>query len=133
MERKITMKSIIVSMVAAAGMMVAGSAMAADMPDLAKKNGCTACHSIDKKLVGPAWADVSKKYKGAKTYKFSPNGSEAADAKEMPLVDGLVMKVSKGGKGNWTAVTGGVPMTPNDAAGTKQADMKELVQFILAL
>ncbi|MES1982127.1 MAG: cytochrome C [Pseudomonadota bacterium] len=127
------MKSIIVSMVAAAGLMIVGSAMATDMPEIAKKNGCTACHLIDKKLVGPAWMDVSKKYKGAKTYKFSPTGSDSADAKEMPLVDGLMMKVSKGGKGNWTAVTGGVAMTPNDPAGTKQADIKELVHFVLAL
>ena len=48
----------------AAGLMIAGSAMAADMPELAKKSGCTACHSIDKKLVGPAWAEVGKKYAG---------------------------------------------------------------------
>ena len=58
------MKSIIVSMIAAAGLMVAGSAFAVDMPDLAKKNNCTACHAIDKKLVGPAWQAVADKYKG---------------------------------------------------------------------
>ena len=56
------MKSIIVSMIATAGLTVAGSAMATDMPDLAKKSGCTACHTIEKKLVGPAWRDVSKAY-----------------------------------------------------------------------
>ena len=44
------MKHIIVG-IAVAGLMVAGSAMATDMPDLAKKNGCTACHTIDKKVV----------------------------------------------------------------------------------
>lgn len=105
------MKSIIVSM-AAAGLMVAGSAMATDMPDLAKKNGCTACHSIDKKVVGPAWMDVSKKYKG----------DAEAEAK-------LITKVSKGGGGVW----GNIPMPALDPSGKKQDDIKQLVQFILAL
>lgn len=105
------MKSIIVSM-AAAGLMFAGSAMATDMPDLAKKNGCAACHSIDKKLVGPAWMDVSKKYKG----------DAEAEAK-------LITKVSKGGSGVW----GKVAMPAQDASGKKQDVIKELVQFVLAL
>jgi cytochrome c len=106
------MKSIMVSMVAAAGLMVAGSAMAAEMPALAKKNNCTACHAIDKKVVGPAWAEVAKKYKGQ------------ADAEAK-----LIVKVSKGGAGVW----GSMPMPANDAAGKKQAEIKELVEFILAL
>lgn len=106
------MKSILVSMIAAAGLMVAGSAMAVDMPAVAKKNNCTACHAIDKKLVGPSWMDISKKYKGDK-------GAAAH----------LLTKVSKGGSGAW----GTMPMPANDAAGTKQADMKELVSFILGL
>ena len=106
------MKSIIVSMVAAAGLMVAGSVLAADMPELAKKNGCTSCHAIDKKVVGPAWMDVSKKYKDDKE----------AEAK-------LVTKVSKGGSGSW----GTMPMPPQDAAGKKQDEIKELVKFIMGL
>ena len=106
------MKSIIVSMVVAAGLIAAGSAMAIDMPDAAKKNGCTACHAIDKKVVGPAWMDVSKKYKGDKG---------AADA--------LLAKVSKGGSGNW----GTMPMPAQDPAGKKQDDIKALVKFILEL
>lgn len=32
--------------------------------ELAKKSGCLACHSIDKKIVGPPWMDVSKRYLG---------------------------------------------------------------------
>lgn len=115
------MKSIIVGMMVAAGLMVAGSAMAEDMPALAKKNNCTACHAIDKKVVGPAWMDVSKKYKGATSYKFG--------GKDYPLSEGLAMKVSKGGSGNW----GSMPMPANDPAGTKQADIKELVKFIEGL
>jgi cytochrome c len=106
------MKSIIVSMIAAAGLMVAGSAFAAEMPALAKKMNCTACHAIDKKVVGPAWQDVANKYKG-------DAGAAAA----------LQTKVSKGGSGAW----GTMPMPANDAAGTKQAEIKELVSFILGL
>lgn len=93
-------------------LMIAGSAMAADMPDIAKKNGCAACHSIDKKVVGPAWMDISKKYKG----------DAGAEAK-------LIAKVSKGGAGVW----GNTPMPPIDPSGKKQDDIKQMVQFILNL
>jgi len=40
-----------------------------------------------------------------------------------------MMKVSKGGSGHW----GTMPMPANDAAGTKQADIKQLVEFVLGL
>ncbi|MGA9667339.1 MAG: hypothetical protein WBQ69_12960 [Gallionella sp.] len=58
LEKKV--KSVITSVIAAAGLMIIGSALATDMPELAKKSGCAACYSIDKKIVGPAWMDVSK-------------------------------------------------------------------------
>ena len=105
------MKFVITS-IALAGFMVAGNVMAVDMPDIAKKNGCAACHSIDRKLVGPAWMDVAKKYKGDKE----------AEAK-------LITKVSKGGGGVW----GTTPMPPQDPSGKKQDDIKQLVQFIFSL
>lgn len=114
------MKSIIAS-ITVAGLMVTGSAFATEMPALAKKLNCTACHSVDKKIVGPAWMDVSKKYKGAA--KFEYNG------KEYPLEEGLIMKVSKGGSGHW----GTMPMPANDAGGSKQGEIKELVGFVLGL
>jgi cytochrome c len=104
------MKSIVISMIAAAGLM-AGSAMAADMPELAKKSNCTSCHAIDKKVVGPAWMEISKKYKGQ------------ADAEAK-----LVTKVAKGGAGSW----GSMPMPPN-APKVAEADIKTLVDFILGL
>ena len=106
------MKSIVVSVTVAAGLMIAGSAMAVDMPEIAKKNNCTACHAIDKKVVGPSWMDISKKYKGDAT-----------------AAEKLLVKVSKGGAGAW----GSMPMPANDAAGKKQPEMKELVAFIMAL
>ena len=55
------------------------------------KAGCLACHTKDKKVVGPAYKDVAAKYKG-----------QDVTAK-------LMEKVRKGGSG----VYGPVPMPPN--------------------
>lgn len=98
---------------AAAALMVSGQAFA-DL-DLAKKSGCLACHSVEKKVVGPAWKDVSAKYKG-------DAGAKAA----------LIEKVKKGGKGNWTEVTGGAPMPPYSPR-VKDEDIAKLVDFVLGL
>lgn len=78
--------------------------------DIAKKNGCLACHGLDSKMVGPSWRDVGKKYAGD------------ADAESR-----LVTKVKKGGKGVW----GEVPMPPN--VTVKDADIRTLVKFVLTL
>jgi cytochrome c len=83
----------------------------ADGRALAQKSGCFTCHTIDKKLVGPAWKDVAAKYRGKKDV-------EAV----------LTAKVSKGGSGVW----GAVPMPPN-APRINENDIKTLVHFILAL
>ena len=83
--------------------------------ELAKKSGCLACHSVEKKVVGPAWKDVAAKYKG-------DAGAKAR----------LVEKVKKGGKGNWTKVTGGAPMPPYSPR-VKDADIEKLVDFVLSL
>lgn len=106
------MKALILSlgMVAA---LASGSVMA-DMK-LAKKSGCVACHSIEKKVVGPAWGEVAKHYQG------DPGAREA-----------LITKVKKGGKGNWTAVTGGIPMPPYSPRVSDE-NIEKLVDFILAL
>ncbi|MDX2219166.1 MAG: c-type cytochrome [Burkholderiales bacterium] len=91
----------------AAGLVAAGSASANE--ELAKKSACTACHAIDKKLVGPSYKDVAAKYKGQKD----------AEAK-------LIEKVKKGGVGVW----GQVPMPAN--AAVKDEDIKTLVKWVLA-
>lgn len=75
---------------------------------------CKGCHAIDKKVIGPAWRDVAKKYKG-------DAGAEAM----------LIQKVKNGGKGNWTSVTGGVPMTPHPKL--TDAELKKVVDFVLSL
>jgi len=88
---------------------LSGSAAFANA-DLAQKKGCLACHSVDNKIVGPAYKDVAKKYKGQK-------GIEAK----------LVEKVLKGGKGSW----GEVPMPPNTQVN--EAEAKQLVGWVLSL
>ncbi len=77
---------------------------------LAQKHNCLLCHSVDKKVVGPAYKDVAAKYKG------DPNA-----------FDTLVKKVKNGGSGVW----GTVPMPPNSAVPDE--DIKTLVKWILSL
>ncbi|MCX8018109.1 MAG: c-type cytochrome [Rhodocyclaceae bacterium] len=91
----------------AAGLLASAPAMA--NLDLAKKSNCMSCHAVDKKVVGPSYQDVAKKYAGNK------------DA-----VKTLTAKVKNGGKGVW----GEVPMPPN--AAVKDADIETLVKWILA-
>jgi cytochrome c len=79
---------------------------------LARENNCTACHALDKKLIGPSWIDVARKYKG-----------------DTSAEERLIVKVSKGGAGVW----GKMPMPAGDAVGKKQDQMKQLVVSILAL
>lgn len=52
------MKSIIVSMFVAAGLMVAGSATAGAF----STGACKACHAVGKDAVGPDWSEVAKAY-----------------------------------------------------------------------
>ena len=116
------MNSKVVSLMALASLTVAGNAMATDMPEIAKHNDCAACHAMDKKVVGPSFMEVAKRYKGAIQYTFMD--------KEYPLVEGLMLKVSKGGQGNWK---GWMPMPAIDPKGKKQEQIKALVEFVLAL
>lgn len=89
-----------------AGVFLAAPALADEA--MAKKYNCLACHAVDKKVVGPAYKDVAKKYKGNA-------GAEAM----------LIQKVKKGGAGVW----GPIPMPPNTAV--PDADVKALVEWIL--
>jgi cytochrome c len=104
------MKLLLVS-IAGAALVAAGAAHAQSADDLLKKHGCTVCHGIDKKIVGPAYVDVAAKYKG--------------DAKAPAL---LMEKVKKGGVGNWGK---DVPMPPNPQV--PDADIKTMVTYVLSL
>ena len=98
------------ALLAVATISVSGAALADAGEDLLKKSGCTACHAIDKKVIGPAYQDVAAKYKG----------DAGAAAK-------LADKVKKGGSGVW----GQVPMPPNTQVS--DADIKTMVAYVLAL
>ena len=103
------MKALLVMVLAAGSLMLAGQASANQA--LAQKSGCLACHAVDKKVLGPALKDVAAKYKGDKT----------AEAK-------LVAKVKAGGSGVW----GPMPM-PANSPQVKDEDIKSIVQWVLSL
>lgn len=103
------MKTLITCLFVSAGL-VAAASNANAQEALARKYNCLACHSVNKKIVGPAYKDVAAKYRGDK-------GAEAR----------LVAKVEKGGSGVW----GQVPMPPNSSV--PDADVKKLVKWILSL
>jgi cytochrome c len=56
------MKSLIVAAALVVGVGAAGVAQAQE--DLAKSSGCTTCHAMDTKKMGPAFKEIAKKYKG---------------------------------------------------------------------
>lgn len=75
---------------------------------LAQKSACTACHAVDKKIVGPSYQDVAKKYAGQK------------DAEAV-----VAASIKAGGAGKW----GPVPMPAQPALS--DADAKTLTTWIL--
>lgn len=88
------------------------AANAADPAEaLAQKSGCLNCHSVQAAIIGPAYKDVAKKYKGDKT----------AEAR-------LIEKVKAGGSGVW----GKMPM-PANSPQVKDDDIKTIVKWVLAL
>ena len=98
----------VVALVAGSGAQAAIDSATAEA--LMKKDGCAACHAVDKKILGPSYQEVAAKYKG----------DAGAAAK-------LIKKVKEGGSGVW----GPVPMPPNATAS--DADIKNLVDWILTL
>lgn len=93
----------------AAAALLALNVQAATPEEILTKSGCLACHTKDKKVVGPAYKDVAAKYKG-----------QDAVAKIMD-------KVRKGS----TGVYGPVPMPPNAPDKISDADLKTVVEWIL--
>jgi cytochrome c len=73
------------------------------------KAGCMACHTKDKKLVGPAFKDIAAKYKG------------------QDVTVKLMEKVRKGGSGTF----GPIPMAPNGPDKISDTDLKAAVELIL--
>lgn len=77
--------------------------------ELARSRNCMACHTVQNKVVGPAFKDVAARYAGQK------------DAE-----DKLVKKVMHGSRDAW----GPVPMPGN--AQVSEAEAHTLVKWILS-
>lgn len=72
----------------------------ADEAALAKSRNCLACHAVDRKIVGPSYKDIARKYAGQKN------------------IDALLAdKILKGSKGAW----GPLPMPPNPTVKPDEA------------
>jgi len=82
---------------------------------LAKKSGCYRCHRPieDKRAVGPTFGEIANKYRTDSLSK-----------------DKLLEKVKRGGKGNWTEISHGVPMPPFSGRLSDQ-EIQQLVDWIL--
>lgn len=76
---------------------------------LANKSGCTGCHAVATKLVGPAYKDVAAKYAGQ------------ADAQAM-----LMQSIRNGSVGKW----GELPMPAHPKIS--DADLKKLAAWVLS-
>jgi cytochrome c len=101
------MKNLLI-LLAAAGLAATPAAWAGN--ELMDKGGCSACHRVDDKLVGPAFKDVAARYRSDKN---------AAGV--------LFDKVRDGGSGSW----GDTPMPPNDEDRISDADLKALIAWVL--
>ncbi|ASL24925.1 c-type cytochrome [Azotobacter chroococcum] len=101
------MKKILIPLLAFGGALALQPALAEDGDALYKTKGCTVCHAVDSKLVGPSYKDVAAKYAGQ------------ADA-----IDVLAAKIKNGGSGNW----GQIPMPPN---AVTEEEAKALAKWVL--
>ncbi|MGA7749652.1 MAG: c-type cytochrome [Gallionella sp.] len=104
------MKSILISIVSTASLVIAASALAVDMPPEGKAK-CGACHAVDKKIIGPSFMDVSAKYKGDK---------DAASK--------IAASIAKGGSFGWKLGT-----MPAKGMGASEAQIKSMSEFIAGL
>ncbi|MFE3871671.1 c-type cytochrome [Flavobacterium sp. ZS1P70] len=81
-----------------------------DGEKLIAKSDCVGCHKLDKKLIGPSYLDIAKKY--------------ASNEKNVNYLSG---KIIKGGAGVW----GTIPMAAH--ASLKKNDAKSMATYILSL
>lgn len=104
------MKSVIPSIVATLSLIIAGPALAADMP-AAGKAKCGVCHAVDKKVIGPSYMDISAKYKG---------DADAAGK--------IAANITKGGSFDWK-----LGKMPPKGMGANEAEIKAMAEYIAGL
>lgn len=102
------MKTMLVTLATLVATLSSGAVLANQ--ELAQKKNCLACHTLDKKIVGPSYKDVAAKYKG----------QAGADAK-------LAAKIMAGGSGVW----GPVPMPANPQVNAAEA--AQLAKWVLTI
>jgi S-disulfanyl-L-cysteine oxidoreductase SoxD len=78
-------------------------AVSTDVAALTQKNNCTACHAIDRRVVGPSWAEIAQRHNGRTDY--------------------LAGKIRSGGSGSW----GAIPMPPQTLS---DADARTLATWL---
>ena len=101
------MKKLILAAAICGSLAAAAPALADEA--FARSKGCTACHDVKKKLVGPAYADVAKKYKAEKDGQAT-----------------MVNSILKGSQGKY----GPVPLPPNKVT---EDEAKKLAAWVLTL
>lgn len=80
-----------------------------DVQTLLATYGCTGCHAVDGKLVGPSFREVARRF-----------GSEpGGDAR-------VARRIRDGGAGDW----GAIPMPPHPAIN--DAELRSLVAWVFA-
>lgn len=112
------MKPIAIALLLIAGILNVDFVQADDA--LAKAKGCVACHTVEKKLIGPTYREVAKKYAGQKD----------AEAK---LVETIIKGTpAPAGVGWKQAGAASLPFMPPNAA-VKPNEAARLARWILSL
>jgi cytochrome c len=110
-SKKPTMKTVLISatlVTIATAFLSHGTACADEA--LAQKNNCYACHAMDKKILGPAFVEVAKRY---------------GDKDES--VQMIAQTIRKGSSGKW----GAIPMPGNEQLS--ESDATILAKWIVGL
>ena len=71
---------------------------------------CNACHALERKLIGPSFREIARRYAGAAS-----------------MVEPLASKIRQGGGGAW----GAIPMTANPQVSETEA--RALARWVLEL
>jgi cytochrome c len=99
----------LLSLAIVAGFMASAGSAFADS-DMVRKYNCVACHSNERKMVGPSFKDIAAKY--------------SADA---GAAEKLAKKIRAGGAGVW----GQMPMPPNPQMS--DTDALTLARYVLTI
>ncbi len=80
-----------------------------EIKELLQANGCLSCHSVEEKIVGPAFKSVAAKY-----------------ANDPDAIATLTQSVKNGSRGKW----GRMPMPPHSTLSNE--DLTALVTWVLS-